>query len=187
YNNAAGDGTDVGVDQDALEHATAGSINGIWFAYKVGSTMYVKFGDEQLPIALTPGIGSSITASKWVTSLNLSGVTAISVTGSPLDDLLQIHAPITLPMSFVDSAGEDTLEILSGTQNFAADIGTPSRNLGIDIDGGAGATFAATQHLASLNIDASGVASIASGGANKPLVTSALTIAAGGKLDLGDG
>lgn len=182
YNNVATDGTDAGVDQDALEHAVAGAINGIWFAYKVGSTMYVKFGDAQLPITLTTS-GSNITANKWVTSLNLSGVTAISVTGTSADDTLKINAPISPPMTFADGAGNDLVEILSGTQTFAADMGTPGMNWGLQVDGGATATFNASQKLRVLTVNANGTATLSTGGA-KVLRVKALSVA--GKLNLTD-
>jgi hypothetical protein len=184
YRNIATDGTDLGANIDAIEHASAGAINGMPFAYKVGTTLYVKFGDAPLPITLSNENGA-LRAGKWVSSVDFTGVTGISVTGTTGDDVLELNAPIAPPMTIADGAGNDTVLVQGVTQTFAGDIGTPSRNWGIQLGDGAQAQFNTSQHLRALALGANAKLLVTAGG-SKVLRTGGLSIANFGLLNLAD-
>ncbi len=167
---------------NARAAGTIGTLNvtGLGTAWMSGSILNVAFDGTATPLLLSTSAGN-IAVTKNSTTTTFAGVTSISVIGSSADDRLQINAPLTPPLSFVDSAGNDLLEVDSGTYTFGSDIGTPSRNLAVYIASGAAATFNASQHLRSLSVD--GTATFTSNGSNVLWLTN---LAVTGQLDLGD-
>ena len=84
-------------------------------------------------------------------------------------------------MSFVDSAGNDLIEVLDGAYAFNADIATASKNIGLYVSNTASVTFNSNQHLRSLSVD--GVATLAADG-NRVLWVTDLAVT--GQLNLCD-
>ena len=156
------------------------NVNALGTAWMSGSILNVAFDGTAIPVLLSTS-GGNIAVTKNSNTTNFSGVTSISVIGSSEDDRLLINAPLTPPLTFSDSGGNDLLEVDSGTYTFASDIGTPSRNLAIYIAGGATALFNSSQHLRSLSVD--GTATFADNGSNVLWLTN---LAVTGKLNLGD-
>ena len=184
YNNAATDGTDIGPDMDAIAHATAGALNGVWFAYQVLDRVYVNLGDGlPLPVELGSAAGLPVTAKKHVTTVSFTGVADILATGTPGDDILHIRGPVAPPLTFNNGNGHDEVRVLSGGHTFTSDLSPALRNVTVKVDSGATANFNSTQHLEKLNID--GSATLNAGG-GKVLVTGEMNLGAAGKLDLKD-
>ena len=150
------------------------------FAYMVGSTLHVDFDGTATPIALATS-GANVVATKGVTSLTFAGVIDITATGTSSDDRLQISAPVSPPITFNNSSGNDLVEVTGGTYQFSGDAGGPNGNVGVFVASGAAAVFNASQRLRSLSVD--GTATLAAGG-DKIIVTKALAVA--GKLNLKD-
>ncbi len=94
--------------------------------------------------------------------------------------------PRTLTLAGVQQYGAGTaLHVDGGTVRLDSDAGAPAaRRLAVSLADGTAARFGSTQHLAGLDIGA-GEAQLLPGAAL--LATGALTIAAGGRLDLGTG
>jgi hypothetical protein len=68
---------------------------------------------------------------------------------------------------------------------FGDDVRSATSNLTLNLGSGASAIFNSSQHLAGLNLTDGAAAALAAGG-NKVLVTGALSLATGGRLDLAD-
>jgi hypothetical protein len=96
----------------------------------------------------------------------------------------------TESMDINAGSGADTINVIDHAASVAVNVdgraGLDTVNLNSDDIGAVTARFAATQDLAALNIGAGGTG-ILTPGANKVIDTDGLSIAATGKLDLGDG
>lgn len=145
---------------------------------------------------------SGTAVSTLIAAVSYSNLEGISVRGNGGDDILSYTAPVAPSVSFFGGGNDDTLTINALPGN------SPTLNLGagndtlivngtgfiLGTDGNAGGSnltvnvngsmsFAATQHLAALNIAAGASATLAVGG-SRVLVTSILSIAGTGRLDL---
>jgi len=131
------------------------------FAVPAGSTLDINLGTAG-PVAVSD---SNVTASQNGVQITLSGFTAITVTDTGSNDVLNFNGPLALPFSFVN-CGTSTVNVDSGTLNFAS---------------------AATITLGTLNVaaGASAVMPIASGSESQ-LMLSALSVPTGAILDLAD-
>jgi GH25 family lysozyme M1 (1,4-beta-N-acetylmuramidase) len=154
------------------------NVSTLSFAWLSGNTLNVAFDGSATPIALSTN-GGNVRATKAATNLDFASVTSISILGSSADDRLQINAPLTPPITYDNSGGNDLLEILGGTYTFAADIGPSSRNVALYVASSAAAMFDASQHLRSLSID--GTATLTSGGGKLLWITD---LQVTGKLNL---
>jgi hypothetical protein len=118
-------------------------------------------------------------------SFDLGDFDSIQIDAGAANDALTISAPaaIAQPLSFIGGAGSNTLSINSGVLAIANDLGQSSSSTAVSVASGATVTFAASEHL--IGLDVSGTAVLGANGTSR-LVTSSLSIAAGGLLDLGD-
>jgi hypothetical protein len=181
YKNAGTDGKDVGADIDLVDGAVQGTISGSRpFAYQVGPHLFVQFDGAGAPITLATA-GANITATKGATTLSFSGIADITAYDSTIAETLYVNAPVAPPLRFSLSAGDDLLQVSTGTLNIAADIGNYLQTLEVKVLSGAVVNFAAPQRLRRLDVD--GVATLTAGG-NKVLLTRGLGVA--GRLDLTD-
>lgn len=181
YHNTATDGKDIGADFDMIDGATQGVISGSWpFAWKVGADLFARFDGAGATIALATS-GSNITATRNGTTLSFSGVSDITAYDATTADALHVNAPLAPPLRFALSAGDDVLQVNSGTLNIATDIGNYLQTLELKVLAGATVNFNASQRLR--RIDVTGTATLLAGG-NKILRTR--SVAATGKLDLVD-
>lgn len=135
------------------------------------------FGLSQTGTTIVATLGSSSQ------SFDANAITSIVVTGLASDDILNFSGNFTAPIAFNGGTGNDTLNINGGTFNTATDAGTGSDSLTINVAAGAALVFAATQHLAALNV--TGNATLAVGG-TRAIVTKALAFSGSGALDLTD-
>jgi uncharacterized delta-60 repeat protein len=109
----------------------------------------------------------------------------LTVFGEAGDDTLNVEGGPWAGIVFhggTNAGTNDTLNVNAGTFTFANDARTTTLSLTINVATGASVLFNATQRLAALNVDG-GTATLASNG-NRALVTRALTVTAGGVLDL---
>jgi len=153
------------------------------FAYQIGSTVYADFDGNNHPITLTNG--GDVTASENGVTLNFSGVTSVMVNGTSSADVLDFNGPIVPAVSFLGGAGGDTLNVNAGTYTFPADASATTTDLSVNVSGTANVVFNASQHLKSLILSDSAVASLTAAG-NRYLQLSNLSIAPAAKLDLND-
>ncbi len=153
------------------------------FAYQSGSTVYIDFDGSAAPITVEPGSGD-ITASDGTSTFSFTGVTSAIATGTSGDDILNFNGPITPAITFNGGAGNDTLNVNSGTYVLAADASSTTDNLAINVNGG-NVVFQSTQHLASLAIADNALATMVANG-NLYLQTAMLSIDPLGTLDLND-
>ena len=154
------------------------------FAYKVGTTLHVDFDGTTTPIALAHAAGV-FTARRDGTTLEFTGITDVDVSGTDLDDVLEVDGAIPVPMTFDNGAGDDAFWVTGGQYTFDADFASPQRNVDVTVAAGASAVFATTLHCDALTI--LGSAAVAAGG-NHVLVVKNLGIAypSGAWLDLAD-
>jgi subtilisin family serine protease len=114
------------------------------------------------------GTAAGETATFTATSFNF-GTTPIAYSG------VEAHA-------FHGGAGADTLNVNGGVFNFNADASATTSNLALNVAAAGTVHFNASQHLAALTVN--GNADLAAGGGAKVIVTKALNVSGGGRLDL---
>jgi len=131
------------------------------FAIPSASTLDINLGTAG-PVALSAS-GGNVTASQNGVQITLFGFTAVTVTDTASNDVLNFNGPLALPFSFVN-CGTSTVNVNSGTLTFAAVMGG-SIDLGtLFVANGAAAIITATTsqnpttlNLNSLSIAANGV------------------------------
>jgi ELWxxDGT repeat protein len=119
-------------------------------------------------------------------SINVSSGGGGSLTVT-LNGLTESFAPgAVTSVVIAGRVGADTVNVTGGSVTFAdGDSGADSANLTIHVAPGASATFGGTQQVAALVIDAGGNVALTAGG-DAVLVTSALSVAGAGSLNLND-
>lgn len=148
--------------------------------------------------------GSAVVAANSIGYSNLESILIDSAGGS---DVLAFSGGVSTPVQFIGGGSDDTLTISGavsaspavnlGPGNDTLSIAAGSTGFALAADGNAGAsaltvsvagsmTFTATQHLAALNILATGAAALSPGG-GKVLRMQQFGIAGAGRLDLNDG
>jgi hypothetical protein len=96
---------------------------------------------------------------------------------------LQIAGAVPVPLTFDNSAGNDSVTITSGTYTFAGELSS-QKNVDVTVAAGASAIFASSQHLDVLTIE--GSASMAANGNNLLVVHDLQMPGATARLDLSD-
>ncbi len=150
---------------DSLSLTTTSSVQVIVdaaFASQSGSTLDITLNSAG-SVAIE-GSGGTITASENGFQASFTGVSAINVTDSGSGDTLNYLGGITSPFTFT-GAGTSTLDVLTGTLNFAG---------------------ASTIALGVLDINSTGLAAVpVNSAAQTQLLVSGISIT-GGTLDLSD-
>jgi Ca2+-binding RTX toxin-like protein len=117
-----------------------------------------------------------------------SEVEEIEVNGRAGDDTLTLTQALRMSPAFNGGVGLDKLVVNAGTYTFNADASLTTSSLEVLASNAASVVFGATQHLRALTLAASARASLtpAAGapGAGKLLVTDALDLSTGTRLDL---
>ena len=90
------------------------------FAVPAGSTLDINLGSAGAVSLSDPG--GNITASQNGVQITFSGVTAVTVTDTASNDVLNFNGPLSLPFTFVN-CGSSTVNVNSGTLTFAANMG----------------------------------------------------------------
>jgi len=177
-----------GVVADVAGNVRAGGTIGTFdfvppFAYLVGSTLHVDYlTTGNLVVALlAAGDNLDVTRGGTTFTFDFDEFDAVVLHGTSADDTLEFAGPIAEPITFDGGAGEDQIEVVSGTFTFASDAGALCDALGVHVADGATAVFNATQHLRHLDVD--GSATLTQGGA-KLLITRGLEVT--GRLNLSD-
>jgi ELWxxDGT repeat protein len=154
------------------------------FAAIKNRTLYVSGDDHNDHVTVAhSGSASNITVNGLGTlSFADSMFDAIVIDTADGDDVIDYDgAGISQPTLLFAGADRDALNVKSGTLTFDRDARAGSEALTLNVAAGAQVVFAATQHLAGLNI--SGHAILAAGG-DRRIVTETLTVS--GLLDLND-
>ena len=110
------------------------------FAVPSGSTLDINLGSAG-PVAISAS-GSNITASRNGVQITLSGFTAVAVTDTASNDVLNFNGLLALPFTFVNT-GTSTVNVNSGTLTFAADMGGTINVGNLSVSNGAGAVITA--------------------------------------------
>ena len=110
------------------------------FAVPSGTTLDINLGSAG-PVAVSAS-GSNITASQNGVQITLSGFTAVTVTDTASNDVLNFNGPLTLPFTFVN-CGSSTINVNSGILTFAADMGGTIYVGNLSVSNGAGAIITA--------------------------------------------
>ena len=158
------------------------------FARLQGRTLMIDGTEGNDVIA----IGSSDGGTTATVTLNAASLTfaesdfdAVQVNALGGDDTLDFDGGVAQPISFAGGAGASSLHINAGTYVFHDDAAAATPGLNVLVNKGATASFDATEHLGSLNVQAGGAARLTFG-AGKILVTNSLALADTGVLDLND-
>src|SRR5207244_7587489 len=90
------------------------------------------------------------------TTLNFSGATSVTVTGTSGNDVLNYNGTISAPIALNTGAGSDTLNILAGTYTLNSDVNAGAASVSINVSSFASAVFNSAQHIAGLSVAGSG-------------------------------
>jgi hypothetical protein len=155
--NSTGDATLGSTPGSFIVTATDGGAQGTAtviaedFAVPAGSTLDINLGSAG-PVAISAS-GGNITAGQNGVQITLSGFTGVTVTDTGTNDVLNFNGLLTLPFTFMNT-GSSTVNVVSGTLTFAADMGG-TINLGnLSVSNGAGAmiTAATTNSATTLSL-----------------------------------
>ena len=144
--SATGDATLGSTPGSFTVTATDGSAQGMAtviaenFAVPSGATLDINLGSAG-PVAVSAS-GSNITASQNGVQITLSGFTAVTVTDTASNDVLNFNGPLTLPFTFVN-CGSSTINVNSGILTFAAVMGGTIYVGNLSVSNGAGAIITA--------------------------------------------
>jgi len=133
------------------------------FASQSANTLTITLNNIA-PIAVATS-GGNVTVNEAGYQYTFTGVNAVTVNGSATSDVLNFNGPVALPFTFA-SCGSSTLNVNSGTLNFAS---------------------ASTTTLGTLNVAAGASAAMPlATGSESQLILSALSLATGATFDLAD-
>jgi GH25 family lysozyme M1 (1,4-beta-N-acetylmuramidase) len=169
---------------NARAAGTIGSfVANVPFAWQTpAGLLTVEYDTSGTPIALGTS-GANVTATRGGTTLTFSGTTVLFVRGTAGADTLNLNGTLAAPLTFDLGGGGNVLNVNAAGVQFETDLANGAPGLTVNVGGAA--TFASSQHLASLNVIGSGVAAVARGG-NKMVVLDSLSIGGNGKVDLAD-
>lgn len=115
----------------------------------------------------------------------INEISSLTITGDTGNDVVELGTTLPFEPVFTGGGGTDRLVVDVGSKNFTADLlGSGLEEL---VAGGtSNITFTVAQHLSALTLNNTARVTLASG-TGQFIDTSALTLAAGAVLDLGDG
>ncbi len=143
---------------------------------------YLRIIGTTAPDAFT--ISSSILTINGI-SLNFAAFEQIAIDAGAGDDSITITAALPFTPTINAGPGHNALNISAGAYRYNSDLGASSSNLSLNLSNAASIQFASSQHLASLTLSNSSLASFTPG-ANKVLVTGNLQLSPTATLDLAD-
>ena len=114
-------------------------------------------------------------------AVHSGGVGSISVNLGGGNDTLNFTRP-TAAVSFNPGTGSDTLNVLSGTYTASTDLGAGASEITVNVSAGATASFASTQHLATLSLPSGTDASVQTNGSRVLVISTAANISGTGTL-----
>ena len=142
-------------------------------------------GNNAITLSATVGLSQTLIdggdGDDTVSMSGSYGSTNITVAGGNGADTLNYAATGSGSVNFWGGAGQDTLDVNSGTFTLAQDAQGTTQNLSINLAGSSILVMNASQHLAALKIQSNSRATLSANG-SRVLVTSQLD--ATGKLDL---
>jgi lysozyme len=174
---------------------TAGSIgtfvaNTIAYVNAAG-TLVIDYGSTTSGAMSLAASGANLVVNKTAGGSGTASFPAASVAsvlvsggGAGGGDTFTYNGPVGQPLSIVLAGSNNTLNLASGALAFGSDLATGSPNLSVNVSPGATLDLKSVQHLAALNVSG-GKVQLGAGGANT-LVTGALSVTAGGAIDLAD-
>jgi hypothetical protein len=166
------------IGPDALDtfQVTTSSIQGT----TGNDSFYVRVNGSSFEVFQTiPPTGSP------TYTVPISDISSLTITGDTGNDVVELGTPLPFDPVFTGGAGADRLLIDVGTRSFSGDLLSSSIEE-LVVGGTSNVTFTVPQHLSSLTLNNTARVTLASG-TGQFIDTSAMVMAAGAILDLGDG